>query len=92
MEAILQRLLEWGPGGLLAAFFGWMWLKEREARDAAQQRLNDLQEKRVGEAREDTQRITAALAGSSDAVETNTTAIATLTRVVEAGISRGGSR
>jgi uncharacterized protein YerC len=88
MELILQKLIEWGPGGVLAAIFGFIWLKERERCDAAMQRINELQDKRVLDTRDDVGKMTAALAASTDAIESNTASIATLTRVVEARTDR----
>jgi ABC-type transporter Mla subunit MlaD len=91
MEQVFQRLLEMGPGGLIAAFFGWLLLKREATIESLQQHIRELQERRVTETREDTAKMTAALATSSDALETNTASIAGLTRVVELN-ARGGER
>jgi len=92
MDVIITKLLEWGPGGLLAAFFGYMLLKAKDREEVLLQRIHDLQEKRVSEGREDVKTMTAALATSSDAMDTQTQSILNLTRVVELAGTRGGAR
>ncbi|GGF56846.1 hypothetical protein GCM10007301_15680 [Azorhizobium oxalatiphilum] len=91
MEILLQRLIEWGPPGLVAALFGYLFLREAQKRDDIQQRFNDLQDRRVQEARDDIAKMTTAISASTDAVDTNTSSITALTRVVEA-TTRGGGR
>ncbi|MDR6954104.1 polyhydroxyalkanoate synthesis regulator phasin [Ancylobacter sp. 3268] len=92
MDLILQKLIEWGPGGLLAAFFGWLLVQREKHIEALQQRINDLQDKRVEESREDVAKMSTALVTSTEAMDANKESIDTLRRVVEAGMNRGGSR
>ena len=91
MELLLQKFVEWGPGGLLAAFFGFLWLKERDRCDAATARIHDLQEKRLADTREDLGKMSGALASSTMAIGLNTSSIATLTKIVETRTERSGS-